>query len=423
MVFSTESAQGEGRDMRRWVDSLVHPGTFSHRTPVLLMTLIVAASSFLGLEPATSQTAITTDCAAPPSPPPGAILTEPGSITFGSPDDDIIYGTPGDDRIAGMGGNDVIFGLGGNDQLSGGDGEDALCGGTGNDLLAGGSGDDALVGGDGNDDLAGGSGDDRLFGGTGVDRLSGGEGFDACLPGEHVGDAAAPAPSCDVNRLSPTIVTSATPAGTMGNVISDTATVTGVPNAPPPTGTVTFTAFGPDDPACTGAPIFVSNARPLPGGPPPAITSADFGPPAPGTYRWVVVYSGDASYLPVTTACNDPNESTVVAKAVTRIATQSTLIATTVGHPFADVAFLTGSNPTGTITFNLFGPDDTTCSGPPVFTSTKTVGFNSRAISDSFTPTAPGTYRWRVTYHGDVNNAAVTSACNEPSETVVVSPV
>ena len=46
----------------------------------------------------------------------------------------------------------------------------------------------------------------------------------------------------------------------------------------------------------------------------------------------------------------------------------------TLGGQIHDVATLAGGeDPTGTITFTLYGPDDATCTAPPVFTSMVTV--------------------------------------------------
>ena len=76
-----------------------------------------------------------------------------------------------------------------------------------------------------------------------------------------------------------TIATQATPDVTVGDAISDTATVTGgAAPAPAPTGTVTFTLFGPDDTICATIPIFTGSAQPLAGGPPPTATSENFTP-------------------------------------------------------------------------------------------------------------------------------------------------
>ena len=237
------------------------------------------------------------------------MVAQPGKITSGTEDPDVIYGTSGADRIAGFGGNDMIIGFGGDDQLSGGDGDDTLCGGEGNDALVGGAGDDRLSGDNGNDDLTAGAGADRLFGGPGVDRLVGGDGWDTCLPGAQPGDAAAPAPNCDVTQRQATIVTSASSA-ILGNSISDRANVNGEPApAPPPTGSVTFTVF--DNATCTGPPVFTSAGQPLSGEFPTA-TSAPFTPSAEGSYYWVASYSGDANYAPVSGACGEPFETSEI---------------------------------------------------------------------------------------------------------------
>ena len=124
------------------------------------------------------------------------------------------------------------------------------------------------------------------------------------------------------------------------------------------------------------------------------VTSDPFTTVAAGTYRWVAAYSGDANNAAVTTACNDANESVVVTKAAPAIATQASAPAT-VGGTISDTATLSGgTGPTGTITFNVFGPNNATCSGTPAFTSTVTVAGNGNYLSGPFTATAPGTYRF-----------------------------
>ena len=79
-------------------------------------------------------------------------------------------------------------------------------------------------------------------------------------------------------------------------------------------------------------------------------------------------------------------------------------------------------NATGpqTVTFRLFGPSDPTCAAVPVFTSTAPLT-NGTAHSATYTPLAPGTYRWLATYDGDVNNAPVSGRCNDATETRIVS--
>jgi hypothetical protein len=55
-----------------------------------------------------------------------------------------------------------------------------------------------------------------------------------------------------------------------------------------------------------------------------------------------------------------------------------------------------------------------------VFTSTVALTGGS-AQSAALTPTTTGTYRWVATYDGDLNNASVSGACGDPTETRVVS--
>jgi Ice-binding-like/IPTL-CTERM motif len=92
------------------------------------------------------------------------------------------------------------------------------------------------------------------------------------------------------------------------------------------------------------------------------------------------------------------------------------------GAAISDTKTLSGgANPTGTITFNLYGPNDATCSGAVIFTSTVTVNGNGSYSSTSFTPLAIGTYRWIANYGGDLNNAPTANVCNAANEFVVVA--
>jgi hypothetical protein len=93
------------------------------------------------------------------------------------------------------------------------------------------------------------------------------------------------------------------------------------------------------------------------------------------------------------------------------------------GTPISDIATLSGGfNPTGTITFSLYGPNDATCTGAPIFTSPVPVTTgNGNYGSGSFTPTIAGTYRWVVNYGGDSNNEPTINGCNALNETVVVT--
>src|SRR5205807_1715804 len=77
----------------------------------------------------------------------------------------------------------------------------------------------------------------------------------------------------------------------------------------------------------------------------------------------------------------------------------------------------------GTITFRLFGPNDTSCANPPVFTSAAIpVSGDALYFSGNFTPTQVGTYRWIASYSGNSpNTLATTGVCNAANESVVVN--
>ncbi|MDQ1418627.1 MAG: hypothetical protein QOJ52_589, partial [Acidimicrobiaceae bacterium] len=184
----------------------------------------------------------------------------------------------------------------------------------------------------------------------------------------------------------------------------------------PPTGTITFSLYGPNDPTCAGA--AVTSVTPVNGegdyqSTPVTVTAS-------GTYNWVAAYSGDAANLPSTSGCNDEGESVTVSLSTPTLSTTASG-PVTVGGPTTDTAALSAAvNPTGTITFRLYGPNDATCGGTPVFSSAVTVNGNGSYPSGSFSPLVAGTYQWVAVYSGDANNALVTTPCNDANESVVV---
>ncbi|MGH9265025.1 MAG: hypothetical protein ACRD1D_10080, partial [Acidimicrobiales bacterium] len=218
-------------------------------------------------------------------------------------------------------------------------------------------------------------------------------------------------------RVTPELVTVAS-AGSVGGQVFDTATLS---NGFNPTGTITFQLFGPDDEDCSGPPIFTS-VKPVNGN--GNVVSDPFILPAPGIYHFVATYSGDANNNPVgPTACQDPNETVGVGRLPISLSTQASPSVPVGGQIFDTATIAGGFNPTGTIVFELYGPDNATCTGTPVFTSTVTVNGNGSYPSTSFTPTLPGTYRWIARYSGDANNAAAVTACDDPLEQVLVTPL
>jgi hypothetical protein len=102
----------------------------------------------------------------------------------------------------------------------------------------------------------------------------------------------------EVLKAVPSVIAGAATDAALGEAISVRAEFSGGYN---PGGELVFTAFGPDDETCSGAPAFESH--------PVAVTgegsyqSASFAPTAAGVYRWVVSYSGDGNNEAVTTDC------------------------------------------------------------------------------------------------------------------------
>jgi fibronectin-binding autotransporter adhesin len=116
------------------------------------------------------------------------------------------------------------------------------------------------------------------------------------------------------------------------------------------------------------------------------------------------------------------NDVTLTAQAAPTLGSglsQSTII---FGGAVQDFAFLSGGfSTTGAITWNLYGPNDATCSGTPVFTaSTNAIPNNPSYASPLFTPTTAGTYRMVVTFAGDGFNLPATTECGAPGRILTV---
>jgi hypothetical protein len=114
-----------------------------------------------------------------------------------------------------------------------------------------------------------------------------------------------PAVTVTVAKATPALTTNATPTATLGQAISDTATLAGGFN---PTGTITFKAFA--NTTCTGTPAFTSAAVAVSGN--GTYSSGPFTPSAAGTYYWTAGYTGDANNALVATVCGDSKEISVV---------------------------------------------------------------------------------------------------------------
>jgi hypothetical protein len=208
---------------------------------------------------------------------------------------------------------------------------------------------------------------------------------------------------------------------TIGATIHDTAHLSGGSR---PTGRISFRLYGPASNGCAGRPLFAASVKVAGNG---DYTSPSFTPTTAGAYQWVAGYSGDARNKPAgPTDCDDAAETAIVRQAaVDPVATAFSTTASPspqLGAPVHDVAHLRGGlDPGGTITFELFGPDDQSCAGPPAFATTVAVNGNGDYSSAAFIVPRPGTYRWVASYSGDIGNiAAGPTACTDSAESAVV---
>jgi hypothetical protein len=94
----------------------------------------------------------------------------------------------------------------------------------------------------------------------------------------------------------------------------------------------------------------------------------------------------------------------------------------TLGAAIFDTATLSGGNaPTGKIFFELYGPNDTNCTTPPINSLVTLSGSNGPYPSPPYIPSVSGTYRWVAAYSGDDNNFNVNTACGDANESVIVA--
>ncbi len=214
-----------------------------------------------------------------------------------------------------------------------------------------------------------------------------------CFRGDYSGDSNYPASSdnslteCfEVTPVTPALTTQAG-AGpvVLGNPISDTATLTGTasqpgspvingPLGPAAGGTISFTAFGPDN--CTTVAF----------GPTTVAVSGDgtygpvsFTPTAVGTYTWVASYSGSSPNTnpAPASACPDTTGTETVLVTDTSSVTSAQ---TWVPNDSATASSGSGTTPlNGTLTITLYESSD--CSGTAVTGQTYT-----KTLTNAITP-------------------------------------
>ena len=153
-----------------------------------------------------------------------------------------------------------------------------------------------------------------------------------------------------------TMTTQASAGIPLGGVLFDTALVKGRTDAPAGAPTVRFRLYGPASPDCTVVLATWDVAAPMVGAD-VNVASPAYVPAAPGTHRWTAEYLGDTA------------EHAVVSVAQSSVATTASpgFVLGTANATLTDTATVTGVTPTGAVTFNLYGPDNTNCTGTPVY--------------------------------------------------------
>ena len=215
-----------------------------------------------------------------------------------------------------------------------------------------------------------------------------------------------------VDKATPSLSTVARTEVSAGGSATDTATVSGGVD---PSGAVTFTLYGPGDTDCTG-PVVGTDRATLSGG---TATSAPLPVGGVGDYRWTAVYGGDANTAAVTEKCGAEGETTTVGQATPAVSSQAA--DASVGGSIQDTLTLAGGfEPGGSVTFRVFGPGDTDCSGDAVASSTRAVSGDGTVVSASVPVSHVGDYRWVASYSGDPNNTAVGGVCGEAAESSTV---
>jgi hypothetical protein len=207
-----------------------------------------------------------------------------------------------------------------------------------------------------------------------------------------------------VTPVTPALVTTAGPDVELGNPISDTADLSGTANQPgtpainpttpgaPANGTITFTAFGPDNCTTVAFTTTVSVSGNGTYGP------VSFTPTAVGTYHWAAVYSGDPPNTNGTSHnldCSDANEDVVV----TPVPSSMTSAQSFIPNDSATVSAPLGGNLTGSVTFQVFESAD--CSGTAIYSQTVTVsGASPQTVSTTNTTvsTTAANVSWLVSY-------------------------
>ena len=215
--------------------------------------------------------------------------------------------------------------------------------------------------------------------------------------------------SVTVSNVKPTLGTQASAGVTIGGSVQDVASLAG---GSAPTGTITFSLYGPGNPSCSAPAAFTSTVPVSGNG---QYTSASFQPSRTGTYLWIASYSGDTVNGAVAATCGASGESVTVSSAgpALTLSTQSTTRGATITVSWSGV-----TAPTTTDWIGLYVPGaantaylswlyDSSC-------TTSAAGTARASGSCSFKlPSTAGTYQLRL-----LANNGYTLLATSPSITL-----
>jgi hypothetical protein len=194
-------------------------------------------------------------------------------------------------------------------------------------------------------------------------------------------------------------------------------------NGVSPTGTITFKAYAPKsdgtaDSAC-GTLVFTSVVSVNAGNgdyPSANFTPSGAAPQIAGSYNWTAAYSGDANNVPISTACGDTGETSLVKKSPTRTDTTEALKITEKIKVTLTATGTSNVQATGPTRIRLFkgtcvtGSEDTGTANT-LFDETHTL--NNNAFDVTLDITSPGDFYWFVEYKGDSNTDPSNDDCTE----------
>jgi hypothetical protein len=229
---------------------------------------------------------------------------------------------------------------------------------------------------------------------------------------------------------SPSLSTAGPSSGTSGNAITASSITGTLSGGGAPTGTITFTVFGPQSTAptsCASGGTTVGTAAVSNDG--TYQSNASFTPSSAGDYWWYASYGGDSSNNSGASICGGSMAETVVSGGTPSLSV-SAPTSTPVDSGF-DGSGITGTvsggvGPTGTITFTVFGPRSTAptdcTSGGATIGTTEVSGDGTYQSNAGFTPSSTGDYWWYASYGGDSINDPTNSGCGASMAETVVTP-